>query len=61
MLSLMQNYPKLSPSDVRVLGAKKEDGYTKQLLVFQTPFGYRRVAELFTPDGEGPHLSLIHI
>lgn len=61
MLSQMQNYPKLTPSDVRIAGSKKEDGYTKQLLVFQTPFGYRRVAELFTPDGEGPHRSILFI
>lgn len=61
MLSQMQNYPKLAPSDVRIIGSKKEDGYTKQLLVFQTPFGYRRMAELFTPDGEGPHALVLFI
>ncbi len=61
MLAKMQNYPKLSATDVRVLGGKKEDGYTKQLLVFQTPFGYRRMAELFTPDGEGPHALVLFI
>ena len=61
MLSQMQNYPKLTPSDARIIGSKKEDGYTKQLLVFQTPFGYRRMAELFTPDGEGPHALIFFI
>jgi dienelactone hydrolase len=61
MLTKMQNYPKLSPTDVRVLGSKKEEGYTKQLLVFQTPFGYRRTAELFAPDGEGPHALVLFI
>ena len=59
MFTKMQEYPKLTSSDVRVLGAKKEEGYTKQLLVFQTPFGYRRMAELFTPDGEGPHALIL--
>lgn len=61
MLPKMRDYPKLAPSDVRVWGEKKEDGYTKQMLVFQTPFGYRRMAELFTPDGEGPHALILFI
>ncbi len=61
MFTKMQEYPKLTSSDVRVLGAKKEEGYTKQLLVFKTPFGYRRMAELFTPDGEGPHALILFI
>ena len=61
MLSQMKDYQKLDPSDVRVLVARKEDGYSKQLLVFQTPFGYRRMAELFTPDREGPHPLILFI
>ena len=61
MLPQMQQYPKLDPADVRVLGARKEDGYEKKLLVFQTPFGYRRMAELFTPEGGGPHPLILFI
>ncbi len=61
MLSQMLNYPHLDPSDVRVLGANKEDGFEKKLLVFQTPFGYRRMAELFSPEGEGPHPLILFI
>ena len=61
MLSQMKEYPKLNPADVRVLMQRKEEGYEKQLLVFQTPFGYRRMAELFTPEGEGPHLLILFI
>ncbi len=61
MLSQMKAYPKLNPSDVRVLGAKKEEGYEKQLLVFQTPFGYRRMAECFKPDGDGPHPLMLFL
>jgi predicted esterase len=51
----MKAYPKLNPADMRLVGEKKEEGFAKQLLVFQTPFGYRRMAELFTPQSEGPH------
>ncbi|KAA0259837.1 MAG: hypothetical protein DPW18_18215 [Chloroflexi bacterium] len=61
MLPQMKNYPTLNPSDVRVLGAKKEDGYSKQLLVFQTPFGCRRMAELFVPDEAGPHPLILFL
>lgn len=61
MLSQMQNHPKLVHTDVRVLGAKKEEGYTKQLLVFQSPFTYRRMAELYTPEGEGPHPLILFL
>ena len=61
MLSQMSEYPKLNSVDVRVLMQRKEEGYEKQLLVFQTPFGYRRMAELFTPEGEGPHPLILFI
>jgi dipeptidyl aminopeptidase/acylaminoacyl peptidase len=61
MLTHMQNYPKLVSSDVRLAGRKKEDGYEKQLIVFQTPFGYRRTAELFLPEGEGPFPAILYV
>ncbi len=61
MFSEMQNYKPLSSSDVRLLRQKKEDGYEKQLLVFQTPFGYRRMAELFLPEGTGPHPAILYV
>lgn len=51
MLYKMTNYPKLDASDVRVLGRRVQDGLESQLLVVQTPFGYRRVAEMFRPEG----------
>lgn len=61
MLSQMMNYPKLNPADVRLIGEKKEEGFTKQLLVFQTPFDYRRMAELFLPEGKGPHPLVLYL
>jgi len=61
MLTQMKNYPKLSAADVRILAVKKEAGYEKQLLVFQTPFGYRRMAELFLPAGAGPFPLILYI
>lgn len=61
MLPKMQKHPQLSSSDVRLLIQKKEDGYEKQVLVFQTPFGYRRMAELFSPQGEGPFPLILYV
>ena len=61
MLSEMQSYKALSLSDVRLIAQKKEDGYEKQLLVFQTPFGYRRMAELFLPEGTGPFPGILYV
>ncbi|MBC7876847.1 MAG: dienelactone hydrolase family protein [Anaerolineales bacterium] len=61
MLPQIQNYPKLNLSDVRLLAQKKEEGYEKQLLVFQTPFGYRRMAELFIPEGTGPFPAILYV
>jgi len=61
MLKQMKNYKKLSSSDVRLIGSKQEDGYEKQLLVFQTPFGYRRMAELFLPEGTGSFPLILYV
>ena len=44
MLSQMREYRKLEPTDVRVIGRRVQDGLESQLMVIQTPFGYRRVA-----------------
>lgn len=49
MLPEMQNYPQLESKDVRLLVKRLEDGLEHQLLVVQTPFGYRRMAELIHP------------
>jgi predicted esterase len=50
MLAKMRDYQKLDSSDVRLIGKRVEDGLESQLLVIQTPFGYRRVAEMFRPE-----------
>ncbi|HNB41278.1 MAG TPA: prolyl oligopeptidase family serine peptidase [Anaerolineales bacterium] len=61
MLSQMKNYPPLSATDVRVLMQRKEEGYERKLLVFQTPFGYRRMAELFVPEEQGTHPLILFL
>ena len=53
MLARMRDYPKFESRDLRVIGKRIQDEVESQLMVIQTPFGYRRVAELFRPEGEG--------
>ena len=46
----MTDYQKLDAKDVRLIGKRVQDGVESQMLVVQTPFGYRRTAELFLPQ-----------
>jgi hypothetical protein len=57
----MQDYPKLGSQDIRVLVKRAQEGIESQLLILQTPFGYRRVAEMFRPEGEGPYAAILYV
>lgn len=60
----MQNihsYPKLESKDVRVIGKRVQDDVESQLLVIQTPFGYRRTAELYSPQHKESHAAILYI
>jgi len=61
MLSEMQNYRQFDEKDLRVLGGRVENGIESQLLVMQTPFGYRRVMELFGPENEGSFPAILYV
>jgi dienelactone hydrolase len=61
MLAQMRQYQKLEPNDVRVLGKRVQDGIESQLLVIQTPFGYRRVAEMVRPEGEASLAAILYV
>jgi len=61
MLSKMQEYQKLEPEDVRVLVKRTQEGIESQLLVIQTPFGYRRVAEMHRPDSDGSYAAILYL
>lgn len=61
MLTQMQNHQKLESNDSRVIGKRTRDGIESQLLVMQTPFGYRRAAELFQPEGEGSKAAILYV
>ena len=61
MLSQMQEYQALEPKDLRVLVKRAQDGIESQLLVIQTPFGYRRVAEMHRPEEEGAYAAILYV
>lgn len=61
MLAQMRDYQKLESKDVRVLGKRVQDGMESQLLVIETPFGYRRVAEMFRPEGDTPLAAILYV
>ena len=61
MLSEMREYQKLESKDVRVLVKRVQDGLESQLLVIQTPFGYRRVAEMFRPEGDASVAAILYV
>jgi dienelactone hydrolase len=57
----MSDYPKFESKDARVIRKRTEEGIETQLLVIQTPFGYRRTAELLCPEAEGSHPAILYI
>ena len=60
----MQNirtYAKLQAADLRLIGKQTQDGIESQLLVIQTPFGYRRTAELISSQNEEAHAAILYI
>ena len=61
MLDEMKNYQRFEEKDLRVPGAQIEDGLESRLLVMQTPFGYRRIAEMFRPEGDGPFAAILYV
>lgn len=61
MLDQMRQYQKLEAKDLRVLGKRVQDGMESQLMVIQTPFGYRRIAEIFRPEGEEPLAGILYV
>src|SRR5512147_2438805 len=61
MFDEMKDHPVLKPEEVRLYRSRAEEGYARSLLIFQTPFGTRRAAELFRPQGEGPFPAILYV
>ena len=61
MLAQMRQYQKLESKDVRVLAQRVQEGMENQLLVIQTPFGYRRIAEIVRPETGSPLAAILYV
>jgi len=61
MLSQMREYQKLETKDLRVMGKRTQDGIESQLMVIQSPFGYRRVVEMFRPEGDELLAAILYV
>jgi len=61
MLSEMENYTRFESKDLRILASQIEDGIERQLVVMQTPFGYRRMAEIIRSEKEGSYPAILYV
>ena len=60
MLQKMRAYPQFESKDLRIADNRVKDDIESQVLVMQTPFGYRRVGMLFRPTGEEPCAAILY-
>jgi len=62
MIPEMRHYPQLNiDTDIRILASRSEEGLESQLLVIQTPFGYRRMGEFFQPEEKGSYPGILYV
>jgi dienelactone hydrolase len=61
VLSQMRDYQKFESKDLRVVAKRTQDAIESQLLVIQTPFGYRRVAEMFRPEVDRSYAAILYV
>lgn len=61
MLNQIRHYPKFETQDLRVVHKRIQDGIESQLLVMQTPFGYRRTAKMLRPEGDGLYAAILYV
>jgi predicted esterase len=54
-------YQKLQSKDIRLIHKRTQDDIESQLFVIQTPFGYRRIAELYSPPTTYTHAAILFV
>ena len=60
MLQKMRTYQEFELKDLRIIGKRAAEDIESQLLVMQTPFGYRRVAEMYRPTNGGLFAAILY-
>jgi dienelactone hydrolase len=61
MLTKMREYPKWHDTESRLLARQASAGLESSLFVIQTPFGYRRVAEMFRPESGDSLAAILYV
>jgi GNAT superfamily N-acetyltransferase/dienelactone hydrolase len=49
-LEQIKNYPRVAQRDIQIVSQRVVEDLQRALLVIQTPFGYKRAAEIFAPQ-----------
>jgi dienelactone hydrolase len=60
-LEQLSHYPAFEAKDLRLISKHVQNGVESQLLVMQTPFGYRRTAELLCPERQGTQAAILYV
>ena len=60
MFQKMRAYQRFESKDLRVIGKRTTDDIESQLLLMQTPFGYRRVAEMYRPTSVSLFAAILY-
>lgn len=55
------NYDINMPLRLREIGEHAADGYVQGLFTYDSPFGYRRIAELIRPEGDAVCAAILYV
>ena len=50
MLESLEQYARVQPTDAQIISQRVVNDLQRTLLLIQTPYGYKRVAEMFAPE-----------
>lgn len=60
-LEAIQNYPRVAAQDIQIVSQRVVDDLQRTLLVMQTPFGYKRAAEMFAPPDARDCAAILYV
>lgn len=61
MLKQIENYMRVNDTDTLIVSKRVVDGLLRTLLVIQTPFGYKRAAEIYAPEHAAHCAALLYV
>lgn len=60
-LDAIRNYPRAAAQDVQVVSKRVVEDLERTLLVMQTPFGYKRAAEIYAPQDARDCAAILYV